>query len=180
MPRRRLLLAGLVSVVAAGSVPLVASLLDSPEKGTPGSGSPSTSPSPEVPSLGEPTGSSLITYTKTIHGVAFSPDGKTLAAGTSDGPVLLWDIATRRRTATLTGHTGSSAHVFSVAFSPGGRLLASGSGDNTVRLWNVSSGRPTATLTGHTAPVNSVAFSPDGKTLASSSSDETVRLWSWR
>jgi WD40 repeat protein len=115
----------------------------------------------------------LAGHTSPIETAAFSPDGRTLATGSSDRTVRLWDLATGQATATLTHHGG---YVVSVAFSPDGRTLATATGD-LVQLWDVAAGQPTATLFGHTEHVWSVAFSPDGHTLASGSMDKTVRLW---
>jgi len=106
--------------------------------------------------------------------VAFSPDGKVLAAGTAEGQVRLWRVTDGQPLLTCEGHLGA---VWSVAFSPDGRLLASGSTDGTVRLWEVSTGHSLKMLAGHTHQVWSVAFSPDGRLLASGSNDQTVRLW---
>ena len=108
-----------------------------------------------------------------IEAAAFSPDGRTLATGSTDGTIRLRDPATGQTAATLT-HGG---YVVSVTFSPDGRTLASSSTDHTVRLWDPVTGQATATLFGHTEIVWSVAFSPDGHTLATGSKDGTVRLW---
>ncbi|WP_188298958.1 helix-turn-helix domain-containing protein [Streptomyces sp. CBMA156] len=113
-------------------------------------------------------------HTGAVVTVAYAPDGRTLATGSADHTVKLWDTATHRMLATLTGH-GSS--VMTVAFSPDGRTLASAGADRTVRLWDVASGRTTDVLAGHTGAVWSAAFSPDGRTLATGSADHTVRLW---
>ena len=105
--------------------------------------------------------------------MSFSRDGLTLASGSSDRTVRLWDVASATEIATLTGHTDG---VHSVSFSPDGATLASGSSDRTVRLWDVASATET-TILRHTRNVSSVSFSPNGLILASGSSDGTVLLW---
>ena len=111
--------------------------------------------------------------------LAFSPDGTTLASGstrTDRANIQLWDATNRTLIATLPGHTGGPTGVHSVAFSPTGDTLASGSGDRTIKLWDVANESLIGTLTGHASHVFSVAWSSDG-TLASGSRDGTVKLW---
>ncbi|MEV4415965.1 trypsin-like peptidase domain-containing protein, partial [Catellatospora sp. NPDC049609] len=73
-----------------------------------------------------------LSHTSSVWSVAFSPDGDTLATGSGDRTVRLWDPDTEQPHTTLTGHTGG---VLSVAYSPDGRTLATASDDRTVRLW---------------------------------------------
>jgi WD40 repeat protein len=112
-------------------------------------------------------------HTDKVNSVALSPDGKTLATGSSDNTVKLWDVASKQELATLKGFTAS---VWRVAFSPDGKTLATGSLDKNVKLWDVGSKRELATLRGSTGHVTDVTFSPDGRTLAVAGFD-SVKLW---
>jgi predicted NACHT family NTPase len=118
--------------------------------------------------------SSFIKAFGTLFAVEFSPDGKLLATGGTDGVVRCWDVASGKELLTCKGH---SSLVRSLAFSPNGEILASGSNDRTIRLWDCHSSECLQTLRGHSDMVRSVVFSPDGKTLASGSDDRTVKLW---
>ena len=67
--------------------------------------------------------------------LAFSPDGKTLAAGSWSGMVYLWEVGTTKVRAVLTGHR---ADVWSLDFSPDGARLISGSRDTTALIWDLT------------------------------------------
>jgi WD40 repeat protein len=115
-------------------------------------------------------------------GLAFAPDGKTLAIGNADKHVYVWNVANPVRPQQLGAPlSGPSSNVWSVAFSPDGRTLAAGANDGSVWLWAMADpARPalTATLSGLPGHVFSIAFSPDGAELAAASyDDDTIRLW---
>jgi WD40 repeat protein len=105
--------------------------------------------------------------------VAFASDGRTLASGSGDRAVKLWEPATGKERATLKGHRYA---VLGLSFSPDGRLLASASADRTVRLWDLASRQETACFRGAGVKCSwkGVTFSPDGKLLAAGSEG-----WFW-
>ncbi len=109
-----------------------------------------------------------------VTGVAFTPDGATLAAGLSDGSIQLFDVNSGQLQSTI---QGPAAGVTTLTFSPDGLQLAGGSADNLVRIWQVSDGQLLQTLQGHSGPIESIAFAPDGSLLVSGSADGSVRLW---
>src|SRR5579883_1588110 len=117
--------------------------------------------------------------------IALSPDGQTLAAGSTDGAIYLFDLRSGKTVQRL---LGPAEEARALAFSPDGKLLASGrhfdfprkqGQDNPIQLWDVATGKELRRLIGHKDTVLSVAFSPDGKTLASGAHryDATLRLW---
>ena len=97
-----------------------------------------------------------------LDSLGFSPDGRTLATGGRDGPIILWDLGSWKEVVHLWGHTGG---VSSLAFSPTGHPGVRAH-DRTVRLWDVASGREVGTLKDQSGPVWRLRFSPDGLTLA--------------
>ena len=110
--------------------------------------------------------------------VAFSPDGKLLAAAYGDGYVRLWNPVTEQPVgAPLPADPGKKL-LGGVAFSPDGKLLATGDEDGYVRLWDPASRRPIGAplLADPGGSVIGMAFNPDGKLLATADVDSTVRL----
>jgi WD40 repeat protein/actin-like ATPase involved in cell morphogenesis len=108
-----------------------------------------------------------------VRSVAFSPDGRFLASGSSDFTVKGWNVRTGQSAGTLSGHMG---RVNSVAFSSDGQLLASGGFDKTIRVWKLPNGEPFHTLN-HSAWVFSIAMGRDGNILASGGADKEIKLW---
>jgi hypothetical protein len=113
-------------------------------------------------------------HSEAVQSVAWSPDGRCVATGSSDGTVKIWDAKSGRALNSLEGH---GDWVRSVAWSPDGQRLASGSDDQTVKIWDAKSGRALNSLEGHANLVLTVAWSPDGQRLASGSGDQTVKIW---
>lgn len=98
--------------------------------------------------------------------VIFSPNGKTLAWGCSDGTMTLFDVASEKVALSFQAHQASH-NVEAVAFAPDGETLATG-GVGLVKLWDVKSGKLQAEFPKKVkSSVISLAFAPDGKTLAS-------------
>ena len=95
--------------------------------------------------------------------MAFSPNGRTLASGSWDNSIILWDVATQQpHGQPLKGHKKG---IQSVTFSPDGKTLAV-AGASELLLLDVASGEPRATLTGQTGRVTAVAYRPDGSVVA--------------
>jgi WD40 repeat protein len=119
----------------------------------------------------------LAAFTGPILSVAFSPDGRTFAAGGDDGRVYLWEKGSAAPQKELVLSTSSRwKGISDLAFSPDGRWLAA-AGLDRATLWDVATGTLTASFAGPVEGVPGVAFSPDGRTVAGSGGDGKVRLW---
>jgi WD40 repeat protein len=107
--------------------------------------------------------------------LSMSPGGDSVLAGYDDGGIVVWDVASGKRAASLPGHAGRIADI---SYNSDATLAASASEDGTICLWETSSWETRAALTGHEGSVFGVVFTPGGDELVSCGADGTVRLWS--
>ncbi len=112
--------------------------------------------------------------TNVVSALAFSPDGKQIALGGSDGRVYLFQAADGKFIRQMQAHTGA---ITALTYHPAGNLLVSASKDRTIRLWNPQGGNVLRSLEGHGAWVEGIALLARGSKLLSASADQTVRLW---
>lgn len=119
----------------------------------------------------------------TVHSVAFSADGRTVASGSSDKTARLWDVATSREIAPPLRH---EKEVRTVVFSPDGRNVLTASADGTAWLWDVATSNQIRIFgdpASGTLCNRCVALTPDGRTIATATqvnegqTVDKVRLW---
>ncbi len=114
-----------------------------------------------------------ILNTGNISSLTFNPNGRTLATGSRNGLLQLWDVASGERKTVLSGH---ASNINAIAFSTDGKTLVSGGGSQLL-VWNARTGAQTGEINGHLRNGWRIAFTPDGSTLASVGDRPTVHLW---
>ena len=107
-----------------------------------------------------------------VHRIAFSPDGKKIAAVGCGRAITMWDAATGKELCQFPNRGQPSG----LAFSPDGKILAT-TYTPVCHLWDAATGKELRQLKGHNNSVSGVAFSPDGRIVATAGGDGTLRLW---
>jgi len=102
-----------------------------------------------------------------IHDVVFLENGRSLAAGSDNKTIEIWDIGKREIKHQLERHVGP---VSCLCVSADGKTLVSGGTDKLLITWKIDTGKMIRVLHGHRNPVTDVVFLPDGKRIISSDS----------
>ncbi len=112
-------------------------------------------------------------WLRAVVALAFSPDNRTLLAGTSDGLIISFDAEDGTMLRTFEGHTDL---VSSVAFSPDGHTFLSASADGTARIWNTQTGQEVRRFKSD-EPIFSTVFSSDGRTAFLGMASGRINSW---
>jgi WD40 repeat protein len=119
--------------------------------------------------------------TQTLRSLAYSADGKLVAAASKDGRVCIWDAETGKERLHIVAHPDQPGSAFNgsphLAFSPDGKVLASASSDRTIRLWDTTTARELGRFHAPDSVFTALAFSRDGKALVTGSADSGVLVW---
>jgi len=104
-----------------------------------------------------------------VNSLSWAPNGQFLVSGSSDGTARIWEVATGKTKATLSGMGG----VNTVSWSPDGRYIATGSNEkgNPFRVWDTATWKTVFMINPvqngrNDANVDSITWSPDSKRVA--------------
>lgn len=123
--------------------------------------------------LDQAGGAVLLTYTKLIPPLAYSPDGSLIVSKASDNVFKIFDAETEQELLTL---SDSESRFQAVIYHPDGTQIA-GISDQTLTVWDAKTGEVRFTVTNHTRWINSVAYSPLGHRIATASNDGTIHVY---
>ena len=121
-----------------------------------------------------PKGTTPLPPTNVVSAIAFSPDGKTIALGGSDGKLYFHQATDGKLLRTGNGHTHA---LTGIVFHPAGQFVVSSSKDRSVRVWNVGGANVIKSLEAHTAWAQGVIVADKGTRTVSVGADKTVRVW---
>lgn len=198
---RRVVIGGLIALVAAGSGVTWFALTHEPSAQThassltpppshptvlthpstsPTATTQSTTPSPTSSPTVAPLSSPFIYrgHSDKVFTAAWSPNSTRIASAGIGSTVQVWDATTGNHVFRYNGQDNSSPpKIYWVAWSHDGTRIASTHEDGTVQVWNATSGLRIATCRGHSGHVNSVDWSPDDTRIVSGGHDATARIW---
>ncbi len=108
--------------------------------------------------------------------MTWSPDGVSLASGSADKTIKVWNATTGNCHSTLSVDSGPCG-VTSISYSPAGDLIAAGCGNGKIHLLDTATFAVKRSLTGHSSHVMSVAWNNDGTKLATGGWENSVKIW---
>ncbi|MEO6613721.1 MAG: caspase family protein [Chitinophagaceae bacterium] len=110
-----------------------------------------------------------------IHAAAISPDNKTLAAGLSNGKIVLWDLVTHRIRMVLNNHSGK---INTIEFTADAKKLISTSEDGTTKISHIQTGQMLAVFRGHALNRDQKAvYRKDRKQFFTVHADHSIKIW---
>ncbi|MGK7920185.1 MAG: protein kinase [Trichodesmium sp.] len=113
-------------------------------------------------------------YLGQVNAIALTPDGQTLASGSSS-TIKIWDLKTGELRNNI--QDAHDAPVTTMVISPNGQILVSGSADQKIKIWDLETATLSKIIPAHEGQINAIAISPDGQTVASVGSDRLMNLW---